>query len=193
MRVLDANMNKKRDSFPHHWFFDYTLQMLETICCWLISCSVVSAAQHSAAKEHIHSNNDENTIDSWWWWWCWRVIYILHQFCNRKRKNNSLFDVHHNCILHEQLIQKFKHQGASRIKERAPLPPPPPHTLYNTNSICFCAVFFARFVHLLAILAILIRLKMSALYNVHMLACITPPKNRPLSFMLSSCECVVLQ
>lgn len=138
VRVLDANM-KKRDSFLHHWFFDYTLLMLETISCWLISCSVVSAAQHSAAKEHIHSNNDENTIDSWWW--CWRVIYIFHQFCNRKRKNNSLFDVHHNCILHEQLIQKFKHQGASRIKERAPLPPPPPHTLYNTNSICFCAVF----------------------------------------------------
>lgn len=72
--------HEKKDSFPHHWFFDYTLQMLETICCWLISCSVVSAAQHSAAKEHIHSNNDENTIDSWWWWWCWRVIYIFINF-----------------------------------------------------------------------------------------------------------------
>lgn len=41
--------------------------------------------------------------------------------------------------------------------------------------------FFARFVHLLAILAILIRLKMSALY---ICSCITPPKtNRPLSFI----------
>lgn len=148
---------KKRDSFPHHWFFDYTLRALETICCWLISCSVVSAAQRSAAKEHIHPYDDENTIDSWWWW-CWRVIYIFHQFCNRKRKNNSLFDVYHNCILHEQLIQKFKHQGASWIKEIA--------AAHFIAQIQFAIVqfFCAHCVHLLAILAILIRLKMSALY-----------------------------
>lgn len=100
------------------------------ICCWLISCCCFNRA---AAATYSFVQWWEYTIDS-----CWRVIYSINFVIgNDREKKNSLFDVQHNCILHE-LIQKFKHQGAW-IKDSA-------HFITQIQFVI--EQFFLRFVHL---------------------------------------------
>lgn len=83
------NIRFVENSFPHHWFFDYTLQTLETmICCWLISCRCFNNNE-AVAIFHFYDDGIYHRLGA-------RGSYIPSKFVignTAEKKASPFFDV----------------------------------------------------------------------------------------------------